>query len=107
MEIPVRENLDCNGPIYGTLVSGESFNGPAELKKILLSKKDPYLRNLSEKMLAYALGRGTEYYDAPAILKIADALAKDDNHAATLVIEVAKSYPFRYRRNTLAAKGER
>ena len=86
----------------GTLVTGESFSGPAELKKVLLGKKEQFTANLAEKMLAYALGRGVEYYDQPTLRKIDEALAKNDYHASTLVIEIAKSYPFRYRRNAAA-----
>jgi hypothetical protein len=92
----------------GVLISGETFAGPAELKKVLLGHKDDFVRNLTEKMLAYALGRGLEYYDQPVIQQIAEAVEKDDCHSARLVLEIAKSYPFQYRRNTpaIAASAE-
>jgi hypothetical protein len=80
--------------------TGEKFTGPAELKKILLQRKEDFTRNLSEKMLAYALGRGLEFYDAPAVRKISKALAEDGYHSVTLIQEVVKSYPFQYRRNS-------
>ncbi|HET6247332.1 MAG TPA: DUF1592 domain-containing protein [Tepidisphaeraceae bacterium] len=83
----------------GVLVSGEKFTGPAELKKVLLMKKDQFAKNLSEKLLAYALGRGIEYYDQPTVQKITAELAKNDYRSGTLVVEIVKSYPFRYRRN--------
>ena len=51
----------------GTLPDGKSFKGPAELKAILKGKKDLFARCLTEKMLTYALGRGLEYYDRPAV----------------------------------------
>ncbi|MGH9667341.1 MAG: DUF1592 domain-containing protein, partial [Bryobacteraceae bacterium] len=51
----------------GTLPNGEKFNGPAELKKILMGDKDAFSHCLAEKMLTYALGRGLESYDTPAI----------------------------------------
>jgi mono/diheme cytochrome c family protein len=88
----------------GVLVSGEAFNGPAELKKVLLGKKDQFAKNVSEKLLAYALGRGIEYYDQPAVQKITGGLARNDDRAGTLVTEIVKSYPFRYRRNSPVAK---
>jgi hypothetical protein len=83
----------------GTLATGETFTGPAELKAILLKKKDDFARTLTQKLLAYALGRGLEFYDEGPVKKITDQLAKSDNKSSTLVIEIAKSYPFRYRRN--------
>lgn len=83
----------------GVMTSGESFKGPSELKKVLLGRKQEFVRNLSEKMLAYALGRGLEYYDQPAVKEICDALANNDYKSSTLVLEIVKSYPFRYRRN--------
>lgn len=86
----------------GEMVTGEKFAGPAELKKILLQRKEDFTRNLSEKMLAYALGRGLEYYDTPAVRKISKALASDGYRSSTLILEVVKSYPFQYRNNTPA-----
>jgi hypothetical protein len=83
----------------GKLVSGESFQGPAELKKILLqTRKQEFLRCLSTKMLTYALGRGAEYYDRCAIDSIVAALEKDNDRFQTLVLEVVKSVPFQKRR---------
>jgi hypothetical protein len=83
----------------GAMVTGEKFTGPAGLKKVLLGRKDEFVRNLTEKMLAYALGRGLEYYDQPTVKEIRDALAKNELRSSTLVLEIVKSYPFRYRRN--------
>lgn len=82
----------------GQLVSGEKFVGPAELKKQLLQRKDEFTRNLTEKLLAYALGRGLEAPDWWPVRQIARAVAKDGYRAQTLVIEITKSFPFQYRR---------
>ena len=84
--------------VSGTLPSGQSFQGPGELKQILRSKKDLFSRCLAEKMLTYALGRGVEYYDTPAIDTIVTTLASNDFKFSTLVIEIVKSEPFRLRR---------
>ena len=82
----------------GQLVSGEKFQGPAELRAILLKdKRADFLRCLSEKMLTFALGRGVEYYDKPAIAKIVAALEKDPRFS-TLVLGVVNSAPFQLRR---------
>jgi hypothetical protein len=83
----------------GELTTGEKFSGPKELKKILAKRKEVFARTVAEKMLAYALGRGLEFYDQPAVKGIADAVAKEDYRSSTLVVEIARSYPFRYRRN--------
>jgi Protein of unknown function (DUF1592)/Protein of unknown function (DUF1588)/Protein of unknown function (DUF1587)/Protein of unknown function (DUF1585)/Protein of unknown function (DUF1595)/Ca-dependent carbohydrate-binding module xylan-binding/Planctomycete cytochrome C len=82
----------------GTLPSGQSFKGAGELKKILLGKKDLFARSLGEKMLTYALGRGLEYYDRPAMDRIVAAVGQSDYRISTLVVEITKSDPFRMRR---------
>jgi hypothetical protein len=82
----------------GTLPDGRSFKGPAELKTILRDKKELFARNLTEKMLTYALGRGLEHYDKPAVDRIVAALEKNEYRFSTLVTEIAKSFPFRMRR---------
>ena len=83
----------------GVMSTGESFQGPGELKKVILARKDDFIRNVTERMLSYSLGRGLEYYDAPAVKKITRALEKDNYRSTTLIIEIAKSFPFQYRRN--------
>lgn len=83
----------------GVLTSGEAFSGPIELKAQLLRRKSDFARNLTEKMLAYALGRGVESYDLPTVRKITSALEKDDYRSNTLLVEIVKSYPFQYRNN--------
>lgn len=83
----------------GTLVTGESFNGVADLKSILLkNKRDDFVRCLSEKMLTYALGRGLEYYDRCALDQITKRLARDQYRFSSLILEVVRSTPFQMRR---------
>ena len=82
----------------GTLVSGEQFKNAAELRQILTTKKRAdFYRCLTEKMLTYALGRGIEYYDRPAVAKIVAALEKDPKFS-TLINGVVESTPFQMRR---------
>jgi hypothetical protein len=88
----------------GTLPDGRSFQGPDELKAILKEKKELFSRCLAEKMLTYALGRGVEYYDKPAVDKLVAALAKNDYKFSTLVAEIAKGDPFRLRRGKETSK---
>jgi mono/diheme cytochrome c family protein len=84
--------------VSGTLVDGTSFNGPVELKKILLRRKDEFVRNLIEKTLTYALGRGVEYYDAPVVKEIQKSMAAQGYRFSALVKGVVRSYPFLHRR---------
>jgi hypothetical protein len=56
------------------------------------------LRHLTEKMLAYALGRGVEYYDIPAVKHIVETVEADGHRAPRLVLEIVRSDPFRLRR---------
>jgi mono/diheme cytochrome c family protein len=81
-----------------TLPDGQSFKGPDELKAILKGKKELFARCLTEKMLTYALGRGLESYDRPAVDRIVAALARNEYKFSTLVTEIARSDPFRLRR---------
>src|SRR5262249_41311855 len=62
----------------GTLPDGRDFQGPVDLEKILLNKKELFARSLAEKMLTYALGRGLEYYDKRAVDRIVKQAGSDD-----------------------------
>ncbi len=103
------ENYDASGawrdregnfPIdsSGTLPGGASFNGPGELKQALKNQSGLFTRNLTEKMLTYALGRGIEPYDRPAVDQIEQRLAANDYRFSALVMEIVNSKPFRMRR---------
>ncbi len=86
----------------GVLTNGEEVSGPTELKAALLKRKALFVRHLTEKLLAYALGRGLEHYDVMAVKEIADRVAQSDYRATALVLEVARSYPFQWRRGEKA-----
>jgi hypothetical protein len=84
----------------GKLTTGEEFTGPAALKTILVeSKRELFVRNLVERLLAYALRRGVEYYDGPTVKQVMAELEANDYSATALVAAVVKSVPFQYRRN--------
>jgi hypothetical protein len=88
----------------GKLVSGETFAGPADLRSILLLRKnDDFVRNISEKMLTYALGRGLEFYDKCAVDEISANVKLKGYKFSVLVLEICKSTPFQMRRG----EGER
>ncbi|MFL5338972.1 MAG: DUF1592 domain-containing protein [Gemmataceae bacterium] len=78
----------------GVLPGGQKFSGPAELKKVLLAKEEQFRRCLTEKLLTYALGRGVEAADRPAVEKIAKAVAADRNRFNRMVLEIVESDPF-------------
>ena len=91
---------DGGAPIdpSGELPGGRRFQGPAELKKILLDQKELFVRCLAEKMLIYAVGRGLEHYDKRAVDRIVAATAAGDHRFGVLVAEIVRSDPFRLRR---------
>jgi hypothetical protein len=90
-----RERDDA-GPIdaSASLPDGSAFHGAADLKKLLLSRRDDFLRCLVEKLMTYALGRGLEYFDAAEVRRI----ARSADTLSGLVLEIARSYPFLHRR---------
>lgn len=89
-----NQNLD----VSGKLPDGRAFNGPAEMKRVLLQEQDRYARNLSVKLLSYALGRGIEAADMPVIAKMEQCLKDNKFQAIPLILEIVKSLPFTHRR---------
>jgi cytochrome c553 len=78
----------------GVMPSGEKFNGPVELRGILLKRKAEFVRTLTGKVLGYALGRGLHDADHCSVQRIVAALEKDNYRARTLIREVTLSVPF-------------
>jgi hypothetical protein len=97
-----RDQDDSGGKIdaAGELPGGHRFETPAELKRLIARRKDDFCRNLTGKLLAYALGRQLEGYDEIVADRLAEAVAKDDYRMQTLVVGVVTSYPFTNRRLT-------
>jgi hypothetical protein len=81
----------------GKLPNGTAFEGPGGLRSSLL-QSDRFVSTLTEKMLTYALGRGVEYYDAPAVRAIVRDAAKNDYRFSSLLAGIVQSTPFRMRR---------
>lgn len=79
----------------GKLPSGESFDGPVELRKVLVDKKDDFLRHLTGKVLGYALGRSLQDGDSCTVQHLSDTLRRDNYRARTLIREIVLSTPFR------------
>lgn len=81
--------------VQGTLITGESFTSIKELKRILVTKRaKDFYHCLTEKMLTYALGRGTEFYDTHAIDEIVSRLVASEGRAMDLIQGIVESTPF-------------
>jgi hypothetical protein len=95
-----RDKDDSGGAIdaAGELPSGKRFSSPKELKAIIASRTDDLARNLTEKLLAYALCRQLEGYDEIVVDRLIETIAKDDYRMQTLITEIVSSYPFTHRR---------
>jgi uncharacterized protein DUF1592/uncharacterized protein DUF1588/uncharacterized protein DUF1585/uncharacterized protein DUF1587/uncharacterized protein DUF1595 len=96
-----RTNQGAN-PIdaSGELPDGTKFQGPAELRQILLSKREQFVQTVSEKLLTYALGRGVEYYDMPAVRKIVHDAAPGEYKWSSIVLGIVRSAPFQMRKRS-------
>jgi hypothetical protein len=85
----------------GRLVTGESFGSVTELKHILATgHRLDFYRTLTDKLLTYATGRGTEYYDTETIDQIVQKLQDDDGRFSALLMGVIESAPFQKMRTT-------
>ncbi len=95
-----REKDDTGGTIdaAGELPGAKRFSSPRELKAIIAARKDELARNLTRKLLAYALCRQLEGYDEIVVDQMMGAIAKDDYRMQTLISEIVTSYPFVNRR---------
>ncbi len=82
------------------LPDGRSFSGPRGLKSILRDSQESFVRCLTEKLLTYALGRGIEPYDRPAIDQVVSAVKAGDYKFSTLALGIIHSDPFQKRRGS-------
>jgi hypothetical protein len=81
----------------GQLVDGTKIDGPAQLREALTGYSEQFLRTVTEKLLTYAIGRGVEYYDQPAIRAVVRDAARDNDRFSALILGVVKSPPFQMR----------
>src|SRR5262249_38508334 len=100
------ENFDATGqwrsvdesgtPIDASAVlpSGDRFDGPTGLREELEKKSDSFVTTFVQNLLTYALGRGLEYYDAPAVRHIKRDTADNNYRFASIVLGIVKSTPF-------------
>ena len=83
----------------GNLPGGELFNGVAGLRQAVLDRPDVFVGTVTEKLLIYALGRGIEPADGPAVRAIVAAAAADDYRFSSLILGIVESPPFQLRRS--------
>jgi mono/diheme cytochrome c family protein len=81
----------------GLLPDGTKFNGPIELRKVLLARSDSFVTTLTENLLTYALGRGLDFNDEPAVRRIKREAADSNYRFESLVLAIVKSTPFEMR----------
>jgi hypothetical protein len=84
--------IDASGALDGT-----RFQGPVELRTVLLARQGEFVRTVTEKLLTYALGRGIEYYDRPVVRAILAQAAPEEYRWSSLILGVVKSAPFQMR----------
>jgi len=99
-----RELDESGQPVdaTGTLPSGESFDGPAELRGVLLAKQDQLLRQIARKVLGYALGRSLLDRDECAVETILRELEDTNYGTRSLIRRIVLSVPFRFTQNAEA-----
>ena len=78
----------------GMLPDGSKIGGPKELREALLARPEQFVQTFVEKLLAYALGRSTEWYDMPAVREVVRQSAADDYSFSAIVMGIVQSVPF-------------
>jgi hypothetical protein len=89
--------VDASGAAPG----GSEFKGIDGLENALLARPQLFVTALTENLMTFALGRGVEYYDAPAIRKIVRDTENDKYRFSSLILGIVKSVPFQMRRTEI------
>ena len=82
----------------GKLPNGRKFSSPAELKNLLAQREKDLARNLTERLMAFALGRPLGGYDRVVVDRILENVAQEGYRTRSIISEVITSYLFTYRR---------
>ncbi|MCR9296872.1 MAG: DUF1585 domain-containing protein, partial [bacterium] len=86
----------------GELPDGTQFEGPQQLKQLLLERKDDFIRNLTKKMLGYALGRTLTIEDSCAVDSIFQEVKTQNYAAQSLILGIVRSPAFRYKLGSIS-----
>jgi len=81
----------------GALPGAAEFRGIDGLENALMSRPELFAATLTENLLTFALGRGVDYFDAPAVRKIVRDAEKDGYRFSSLILGIVKSVPFQMR----------
>jgi hypothetical protein len=87
----------------GAFPDGSEFRNPAEFRKLLAGQSDEFMKTVTTKLLTYALGRGVEHYDMPAVRKIMRTSAASNHRWSSLIHAIITSMPFQMNRVAQAA----
>ena len=83
----------------GGLPDGSKFEGASGLQRAVLARPDIFAGTFTEKLMTYALGRGIEYYDAPAVRQIVRESKRKDYPFSSFVVGIVNSTPFQMRKS--------
>ena len=81
----------------GQLADGTKVDGIVALRSALLARSDVFVQTLTEKLMTYALGRGLQYYDMPAVREVVRSAARQDYRFSAIINGIASSTPFQMR----------
>jgi len=82
----------------GLLPDGTQFSNPIEFRQALLAHRAEFVRNFTDKLMTYALGRAVSYTDMPAVRAAVRDAAGSDYRWGSLILGVVSSEPFQMRR---------
>ncbi len=82
--------IDANGVLY----DGTKMSGPADLRQALLNHSEGLIRNFTDNLMSYAIGRRIEYYDQPSIRAITRKAAQNGNRFSSFVLGIVNSPAF-------------
>ncbi len=88
------------------LPDGSRFEGLAGLRSLLTSHHEDFVRTFTDRMLAYAVGRGTDAFDGPAVRKIVRDSAADEHRWSSIILGIVRSRPFSMSTTAPAASGQ-
>jgi uncharacterized protein DUF1585 len=90
---------DAGAPIdvSGELADGTKVNGVVDLRNAIVSRPEMFVGTLAEKLLIYALGRGLDYRDMPAVRAIVRDAAQNNYKMSSVILGVIRSTPFQMR----------
>jgi len=96
-----RSRTEAGSPVdaSGVLVDGTKVDGPVALRKALLGRPDTFATTLTEKLMTYALGRGVEYYDMPAVRGVVEGAARHDYRLSEIILGIVETAPFQMKRS--------